>query len=226
MTRPGTSTLNCPCCGRTFNTRVLYSTNNLGGTTTEFRPVAAGEQPTRYRVHSCPDCGYSGSEADFGKSVPAHVTSLVAERITPLIREQKPSAAQRFEFAAWIAERWNEVPRRVGDCYLQAAWIQDASRSEPSAGERSATDYRRLALNWYIKAVDRELPLPDESLTLVYLIGELHRRTGDPTTAELWFNRTITAADGNPNLAQLASLARQQRDAPEEFIPRTSRQWP
>jgi hypothetical protein len=222
MTRPGTAVLNCPCCGRTFETDILYSTNSFGGTTTDLRPIAVGEQPTRYGVHSCPDCGYAGGEDDFDEPLPPHVVALVTERIAPLISEQRPSIAKQFEFAAWIAEWLGQAPERIGDNYLQAAWIQDELSSEPQEGERSAADYRRLAVDWFVKAVDPQMPVTNHSLTLVYLIGELHRRSGDPAAAEAWFTRVITEAADNPDLARLAALARRQRDDPQEFLPRTS----
>jgi len=56
----------CPLCGSSFESRLVTSTDSFGRHHSDLYKEAEGEQPVCYFVHTCPGCGYTGYEGDFG----------------------------------------------------------------------------------------------------------------------------------------------------------------
>ncbi|MGW1954751.1 DUF2225 domain-containing protein [Streptomyces sp. NPDC001920] len=206
----------CPNCGTTFQSYVTGSTNNLGGVTTDFRQIAGGSQPDRGFIHTCDNCGFTGGSDAFQGSVDEKVSRLIAERITPLVRDERSSASRRFEYAAWIA-KWRGLDSDViGSLYLRAAW---AWGDEPEVESAEGQDYlRRQAIEHFERAVEENSVTGEHAQTIKYLIGEQYRRVGEPETAALWYDRVVAEAGHDPEQRRLADLALQQKTHPEEFL--------
>lgn len=208
--------LTCPLCGRAFEATRIGSTNTFGPRTTELRQFPAGIDPLPLLVSTCPDCGFSGFGDKFGSDgrpayngpVAPEVAAQVQEQITPLVIREYPDAARRYELAAWIAGWRGDAAQEIGWLYLQAAWCAD----DEGLAER-AQDYRLLAIRHFEEALASSEAPDDQRAPLTYLVGELHRRTGNEAAAAEWLDRAIALDDG-----QWAVLARQQRTAPRDVV--------
>jgi hypothetical protein len=97
------------------------------------------------------------------------------------------------------------------------------SDARPEAGwcsgdGESGARYRREAVIRFEDAIDAG-PVPQkERATITYLIGELHRRTGNAEKAKLWFARVPDAVAGAPDRQWLVDLAIQQSTNPKDFV--------
>jgi uncharacterized protein len=207
----------CPVCDGHFRSQAVVSTNSFGGKRTDFHERAAGAQPLPFLVHSCPSCGYTGSERSFveGAEVTAHVRSQVLTMLTPLAADhQLDAASERFHAAAQVAEWEGADPRQIADLLLRAAWccVDDDDRE----GERY---FRRAAALRFIEALERQDAVPRaERAVLTYLVGELWRRVGDVSQAAIWFARVESEIVDADDQQWVRDAAVQQRDAPREWF--------
>lgn len=170
--------LTCPVCDTTFETHLLTSTNSIGRRTTDLRALAAGFQPQAYLVQSCPSCGFSGFDDQFGKdgARPERaiddpvIQARVRESITPLIQDREIDPARKWELASWVAEWSGETAQDLGWFNLNAAWCcQDMLAMENAARSGGAPSSLRHTLG------NEHLPLEGGA------IGD----TGSPTTGNL-----------------------------------------
>ncbi|MFC5217059.1 DUF2225 domain-containing protein [Streptomyces coerulescens] len=207
---------NCPNCGTTFKSYVTGSTNNMGGVTTDFQEIAGGSQPDRGFIHTCDNCGFTGNSGAFNGRVDKKVSRLIAERITPLVRDEHSSASRRFEYAAWIAKWRGSDAEEIGSLYLRAAW---AWGNEPEVESTEGQDYlRRQVIEHFERAIEENFVVGEHAQTIKYLIGEQYRRVGEPEAAARWYDRVIAEAGNNPDQRRLVDLARQQKTDPQEFL--------
>lgn len=206
----------CPNCGKRFQSYVTGSTNNLGGVTTDFQEIAGGSQPDRGFIHTCDNCGFTGGSDAFHGSVDENVARLIAERITPLVRDERSSASRRFEYAAWIAKWRGHKAEEIGSLYLRAAW---AWGNEPEVESTEGQDYlRRQAIEYFERAIEEESITGGYAQTIKYLIGEQYRRVGEPDAAARWYDRVIAESGNDPEQGRIVDLARQQKTDPQEFL--------
>lgn len=218
MTTPIKISLHCPCCGETFESRSLLSTNNFGPQSTDFHQRAAGFQPLPLYIHTCTTCGFTGFSEDFEGALPTETIQLINKHLRPLIQGETPTSARRYEYAAWISKWQQREALRVADLYLRAAWC-----SEDEGRKEEELRYRRLSVEVFQEALAKNL-IPDDSVpTITYLVGELYRRLGDKQTADEWFDRLPELCGTAPDKKWVLDLANQQKTAPQEFMERTPR---
>jgi uncharacterized protein len=216
MTKVGQQTFTCPNCQHDFVTEVLFSTSS-SGLTSEFRRMALGMQPEPYDVHTCTSCGLSGWDTVFEGEVSAGTAALLAQRITPLIVDGPPPAWRRYEYAAWIAEWEQADDEEVGYLYLCAAWCAEDRGLSDDEGAR----YRRSAAEFYRKALEGSEGdglEGNQRAELTYLVGELHRRAGDPEEAERWLAQVGGLVEADEAGERLAALAQRQATTPSDVI--------
>jgi hypothetical protein len=216
MTTFGETVLDCPNCGAAFSVKVLTGTDNSGGQTTDFRQVAAGVQPLDGFIHTCPRCGLTGAQEAFDEPVTATLAPFIAERLTPLVRDEPPHPWQRFEYAALIAKEQGTSRADIADLYLHAAWCCAARGT--SATEENEKNYRRQAIDNFEGALARNEIESESKATITYLVGELYRRVGEPEAAATWFNAAIRLTAPDSEGSFLADLARRQMTAPSDLI--------
>lgn len=272
MTRVAPIYLKCPCCNCDFTSTSFSSTNNFGGQTTDFNMCAAGTQVITLQIHTCPDCGFTGTDDEYEYEEPLDesVRKLIAEKITPLIKgafpkvplvftewwidetndeppasttdryiiaplrsikkliskkisrlfkgDEKIYPEHQYEFAAWIAKWYNDKSIDIANKYLKAAWC-----AKEYNHLKKETYYRRLAIEHFEEALNKNEIDKSEVAKITYLIGELYRRIGDKRNANIWFDRVTEAAEGDEGDEEkqwLIDLAKQQKENPKEFFER------
>jgi uncharacterized protein (DUF2225 family) len=144
------------------------------------------------------------------------VAEQVSLHLTPRAALGHADAAVRYEHLAQL-ERWRGAgPLREGDAYLRAAWLHSDKRD-------GADDERRCrarALACYQRGVaERTWFARREDLCIIgYLIGELHRRLGDPTEAQRWYEQSVAWSSGLQHLQELVELAERQARDPRDLV--------
>jgi uncharacterized protein (DUF2225 family) len=213
MTTPMSIKLDCPCCGRRFESDGLASMNQ-SGTATDFRPVTIGSSPLPFYIHACSKCGYAGFERDFETiRISDHVKRMIEERLTPSVDDEGPFAGRRYEHAAWIKTWQGEPKSQIAHLYHMAAWCcvdDDRPREEEY--------YRRRAVENYEAAMGEGSISGDQIPEITYLIGELYRRIGEGENASRWFDRVAQTIGEDGDTIGLVDRARKQKIDPDEFF--------
>jgi hypothetical protein len=214
MTTMLSISLRCPNCAADFESRGLASTNNFGPRHTDFRQEAAGFQPRQFYVHGCPRCGFSGWEEEFETELDDATKAMIDQNITPLLRRDKEMPWRKIEHAAQIAI-WRKIPcDQIARTYLLAAYVCADCESDA----QSEIANRSRAIEFFSEALD-ENGVPTEGVPeVIYLVGELYRRIGQPEKAVEWLQRAEQLARSAGGPEGLADLARQQRTEPREVM--------
>jgi hypothetical protein len=213
VTRIAKQDLKCPNCKDKFTVNVPMSCTRAG-TDTDFRPLYIGGDITELLIHTCHRCGFTGHEEEFGAKVAAEVSTLIAQRLTPLVRDERSPSWRSYEYAAWIAEWRRMGERTVAEYYLRASWCCR------TAWGNSLVDtdeyYRRKAIEHFQRALDTGAVEADEIDVITYLIGELHRRAADFAEASRWLRQAVELADGKADRQWVADLATTQAALAEQ----------
>lgn len=208
--------LSCPICTSTFRSQTVVSTNGYGGKRTDFHERAAGMQPLPYFVHLCTTCGFAGVERDFcGElELPRDVRERVLFELAPATQRETPTGSLKYEHAAKVAEWQGAEPRYLADLYLRAAWCC------VDEGDTEAERFFRRHAAWrFTEALAAFDGVPgDERAVLTYLVGELWRRVGDDSLANLWFLRVPLEVTDTDEQAWVLEMAEQQRAMPKEWF--------
>ena len=179
----------CPTCGIKFNSRQLPIFLDTGIRNSELRQDFEGkaEQFEPFKICTCPGCG----KADW-------MTTFEPTDETAVLNQSNTTPHLQYRQAALEAERRGGDFYNIGTLYLNAAWCADDAGAYPQARE-----YRKLAADSYAKSLlDVSCPF-DQRPTIEYLIGELHRRSGEFEKCKLHYNQVIVRLPG-----QMAVMAR------------------
>ena len=179
----------------------------------DLRDVYEGANPGWYLVYVCPDCFFAAYPDDFADVAPTEVAAI------------KATLAQRKEIAAGHdlnGERSLEAAiaayrlavhcyslrasdhQRMGGLYQRLAWLCR------EAGE-SQTEQRYLAetLMSFRSALEQQKPSePEAELMLLYTIGEINLRLGNPVEAVKHFAQ----ASQHPEFKKQPDIQRLTRD--------------
>lgn len=210
MTTPMPVSLKCPCCGNEFESMSLRSTNTGGPLTTDLYRHAGGFPYLPLMVHGCTQCGYSGHMGAFDpKEATTGLKEWVRDNLKPI--PDRYSTGAKYENSARIAEHKGVPSYEVANIWLRAGWCA------PEPGE-PGVHYRREAVSRFEAAMDAGTVPKDERALVTYLIGELHRRVGNPDKAKAWFARVPDAVGDNAERKWLIDLAIQQSTDPKEMV--------
>jgi uncharacterized protein (DUF2225 family) len=208
--------LTCPVCSKTFSSQTVLPPHTPGRKRTDFHEQAAGVQPLPYLVHTCPTCGYSGSDQDFGHEarVDPRIATHVWDELTPKLADGPMTGSEKYEFAAKVAAWQGAELQHIGDLLLRAAWCC------VEEGDVEAERYFRRQAAWALEAAlaSWDGVAKDGRAVLTYLVGELWRRVGDVKTAAAWFDRVPSEIVDPVRQRWIIDAAKQQRDKPREWF--------
>jgi len=206
--------LACPLCREPFRSSVAVRTSDPGPLHTDFRRETVGFQPRSHLIHTCPFCGYTAPQEDFGRRVDRPTARKMIQALRYLVRGEIPLGCQRYEYAARCAEMLGDNPMRIADLYLSAAWTAQEEGQGPEE-----TQYRGRAIRFLEHALETPgLVAASERATTTYLIGELYRRIGRRDDAARWLGRVTQEIVDPKGQAWILSLAKQQKVSPREVI--------
>ncbi len=203
MTTTEEHRLTCPLCGNMFDTQLITATNSMGPLHSDFYREASGKQPICLFVHTSPNCGYTGFEGDFEpQSFTPEFARLVAENITPEVKDKKIDLHGNYFLAALCAQWRGASAQELGRIYHMGAWCC-RSRGEK---DREKFYLERAAEN-FERALEAGQPSPDMRAMYAYIIGDIYRRLGQTDQAKEWFGKVaemLKAFGGEPKIGELA----------------------
>ncbi|WP_127530551.1 DUF2225 domain-containing protein [Paenibacillus kobensis] len=183
----------CTCCDTTFTTSRVRSTfKRQVKTDSDFCGYFKdGINPEYYVVRVCPECGYAFTEnskphlaerqrSAYWDKVGKHWNgrNYCGER-------NSVEALETYKLALLCAQIVDEPVRVMASLLHHIAWLYREQQNVEQEGR-----FLRYALDAYIRVYETEGSMLNDA-RLMYIIGELHRRTGRPNDAVRWFSRVV-----------------------------------
>jgi uncharacterized protein (DUF2225 family) len=187
---------NCPCCDQHFfDYTVRASRVRFKSADTDLRNRFEPFDPLYYDALMCSRCGHTAMSAFMGhvtdaqaKRVQAEITSRFQPKEYPMAYTPA-DAIERMKYALLTAVVKDVKTSQMANICLKLSWVyRDAGDSE------NEKVFAKRALEAFIKALEKEDPPISGMDTdmVTYLIGELHRRTGNNQEAMKWIAKVLS----------------------------------
>jgi len=165
--------------------------------------------PYYYTVWVCPHCGYAAQDVDF-----AQVTTGVAAKIHDFLASReikvnlcgirsREQAIVAYKLAIFYAELVAVKASKLAGLHLRLGWLYREGQQDDEEKIMLAK-----ACAYYDQALAKEtMPLGNLSeLTVMYLVADLLRRTGENEKAMLYLSQVVTSplAKDEKRVADLA----------------------
>lgn len=186
----------CAVCEEKFPVTCVRSRLSLIKQDGDFCAYYKDVNPYYYTVWVCPHCGYAARDTDFPAILPAMVTkmkSFLAQRDVKVnlsgnrTREQ---AIVSYQLAIFYGGMTAASASKLAGLYLRLAWLYREA-------ELVEEEHKTLAkaCEYYEQALSTErMPIGNMSeLAVMYLVGELLRRTGESEKAMLYLSRVVSS---------------------------------
>lgn len=212
-------TLTCPVCGNTFQARAVKSSAyRRQKSDSDLHIRYSLINPYFYEVYLCNVCGYAAMKQDFDK-IRDYQIELIQKKIAPKWQGRRYPEVYDNEIAI---ERYKlsllncvvmeaKTSRKSLNC-LRIAWMYRLKEDD-----KNEQLFLKQALEGFSEAyLNEDFPICGmDKFTMMYLIGELNRRTENLNESNLWFSKIITT----PSVPQkIKDLARDQRDLIKEAL--------
>lgn len=200
----------CPVCNTEFPTKkVRTRTLRLIKKDEDFLPYYQGENPIKYRIFVCPNCGYAASEdkynavSEWGKErIKREISSQWKKRSYGGIRTID-EAIETYKLALYEGQILGENRIYLGSIALNIAWLY---RMKEDGDQENR--FLKITREFYEEAYYKEdlYNTNMDEIKLGYLIGEIYRRLGDINNAVKWFNVVVSShnSNSNPNIRKMA----------------------
>ena len=207
----------CPVCGHAFKAKAVKSSYyRVGKKDSDFFVRYLTVNPYFYDIWLCNSCGYAALKIDFGKLRESEIKKI-EKVIKPRWKYRdypdtydENIAIERYKLALLnYAVIEAKASRKAITC-LKIAWMYRLLEDD-----ENEVIFLKQALEGFNHAFFNEaFPIYGmDKFTVMYLIGELHRRIGEFDNALLWYSQVITT----PSVSQkLKELARDGKDLIKE----------
>jgi uncharacterized protein (DUF2225 family) len=188
-----TTSITCICCETGFKTsRVRPSFKKPTSRDTDFCSYFNGDiNPDYYVVRVCPHCGFASTENGTEK-LSDRQRQQYYEKIGVYWtmrdyggKRTLEQALDCYKLALLCAQVIGEKERVVAGILHHIAWLY-----RYMGRQDQEMRFLRFAKEAYVKVYETE-GVELNNAKLMYLIGELHRRVGDPHEAVRWFSRVV-----------------------------------
>lgn len=200
----------CPVCRNHFTTKKVRSSKlKLVKRDEDFLNYYQGENPIKYSVFVCPNCGYAAREPKFD-SITENKIGIVLDNITPRWNKRDfggerdfDKAIEAYKLALVTGMAIHASHLELGNICLHIGWLYRLK--ENSAEEKR---FLTMARDNFIESYNRESFFDSNfnESKLTYLIGELSRRINDKEKAMIWLNTCIqlSSTKMNPIIDEMA----------------------
>lgn len=205
--------LTCPVCNSLIKVHTIKTgVNKIVKKHSDFYAEYSNVNPYFYDIIVCNNCGYSASKIDFSKIKKSEI-DLVKSKISPKWVGKHYGktynvdvAIERFKLALLNYCVMESKSSKKAMICLKIAWMYRIKHDNDSE-----TLFLKESLSGLEDAyMNENFPIYGmDKYTLMYLIGELYKRTGNPDNALRWFSMVITTPNINP---RVKDLARTQKD--------------
>ncbi|GIO85760.1 hypothetical protein J25TS5_26920 [Paenibacillus faecis] len=182
----------CINCEANFSTsRVRPSFKRAVRTDTDFCGYYRNENPDYYVVRICPSCGFASTE-NFNPRLTEQQRAKFKEQIGKRMNHRNyggardwDAALEAYKLGLLCAQTIGEKDRIIASLLHHIAWLY-----RYKGNEEQEQRFLKYSLDSYIRVFENE-DTQGSDARLMYLIGELHRRTGNNNDAVKWFSRVI-----------------------------------
>ncbi|GGO09604.1 DUF2225 domain-containing protein [Saccharibacillus kuerlensis] len=182
----------CVCCERKFETsRVRPSFKQTIRRDTDFCAYYKNENPDFYVVRVCPHCGFAFTENSASKLNQAQRKNF-EEKVGAASKKKDYSgkrtlemALETYKLALICAQVIQDKERIVASLLHHIAWLY-----RYAGNEEQESRFIGYARDSYIRVYETESAGSSDA-RLMFLIGELCRRTDSFNEAVRWFSRVI-----------------------------------
>lgn len=204
----------CPYCRTKFTTpRILSRHIRIQKTDSDFCIHYNGINPLFYEVSVCPKCNYTYTEQCDSQLGSAQI-NVVKEVLKTLPKLDFSSvrdinlARESYIMALKCQDAAGSKKSVLAKFYLRMAWIY--RYLEDGENEKK---YLELALEKYETAFSSERLDGKTEIQLMYMIGELYNRLGDPKNSINWFSRLVI----HPEQKSFPAMVNQAREQWQEM---------
>ncbi len=203
----------CPICNMEFETKKVRSSKlRLIKKDEDFLAYYEGENPIKYNIFVCPNCGYSASENKFN-SINNEEKEIILKEITSKWNKRSygdkrtlDEAIEVYKLALYIGEILDYKKLELGSLCLSLGWLYRIKKNQEEEAR-----FLGLAKDLFEEGFYNESLIGTnmDELKLGYLIGEINRRLGNKEKALKWFNTILSNPDLKTN-PMLENMIREQ----------------
>lgn len=203
----------CPVCQKKFKiTRVRSSACVVMRRDTDFYVKYKDINPTYYSIWVCPHCHYAALDKKFSGPLSDGEKKRLSKTLALLHREEPDlsgirdadKALRAVELALQTAQIIRASHASLASLYLMGAWF-----ARDKGDKELEQKYLEQARDHYTFSYEREtLREKISDVRLMYIIGELNRRTGRLREAINWFSRVVR----HPEIKREPEIERLARD--------------
>lgn len=186
----------CIICEKDFPVTKVRSRLVMIKQDTDFCTYYKDINPYYYTIWVCPHCGFAAQDTDFERMAAASLEKIgkfLASRTVNVnysgVRNREQAIAT-YKLALFYADMGMPSASKMAGLYLRLGWLY-------REGGQQEEEMRALAkaAEYYDKALTTErMPIGGMSeLAVIYLVGELLRRTGEVEQSLLYFNKIISS---------------------------------
>lgn len=206
-------TIECPVCSKEFTTKkVRTSRLRLIKRDEDFLNYYNTENPMKYNIFVCPNCGYAASENKF-EDIKKDQIGIIIDNITSRWNKRDfggerdlDEAIESYKLALISGTLLNSTKLEKGNICLNIGWLYRLNENQNEENR-----FLTLARDQFVEAYNTEslsgTNMDDSKLS--YLIGELSRRLNEKEEALSWFNTCLGLSSTKMNPA-LNDMAREQ----------------
>ena len=204
--------ITCPVCTKQFDiTKVKANGCKVQSVDSDLCVRYEGINPILYDVIICEHCGYA-AQTDKFESITARDAKLILENVTPRWKKRSfagertiDTGIEAFKLALYTLHIRSAKNSELAKVCIRLAWLY---RLLENPKEK---EFLEFALRNYTQAFENERFPADklDEFTCMYMIGELHRRTGNVEEAVKWFSRIISSPDARSNRRLLENTREQ-----------------
>ncbi|MEY8415163.1 DUF2225 domain-containing protein [Tissierella praeacuta] len=200
----------CPICSNKFTTKKIRASRlRILKRDKDFLNYYNNENPIKYSMFVCPNCGYAASENKFN-DIRKDQIGIIIDNIASRWKKRDfggvrnlDEAIETYKLSLITATLLKFTSLEQGNICLNIGWLYRLK--EDKEGEMR---FLELAREQFIEAYNKEslssTNMDDGKLS--YLIGELSRRIDDKEEALSWFNTCLSLSSTrmNPSLNEMA----------------------
>ena len=186
----------CAVCEEKFPVTCVRSRLSLTKQDGDFCAYYKDINPYYYTVWVCPHCGYAARDTDFPMISAAMVTKMKAflaqrdVRVNLTGNRTREQAIVSYQLAIFYNGMMTMPASKLAGLYLRLAWLyrEGGMVDEENKNLVKACEYYEQALS------TERMPIGNMSeLAVMYLVGELLRRTGESEKAMLYLSRVVSS---------------------------------
>ncbi|AKL94458.1 hypothetical protein CACET_c09510 [Clostridium aceticum] len=204
--------ISCPCCRRPFTTKkVRTRALKVLERHTDFYVQYKDINPIYYYIWVCPHCGFSGGESEFIE-LNREQRTILQDSIVKKWNYRNYGGVRSIEevegsykLALLVAQLLKKPKGYIGTLCLRLAWVYR------ECNDGKEIQFLQYALKSLEEAYQQEvLPVGGlDEISAVYLVGELHRKLGNPQEAIKWYSKALDHPDIKTK-RQVQLMAREQ----------------